>query len=119
MKFCVQCNNKLYHQLNDSDSNKLSYYCRYCGYCDNTLTEEGVCVMNTVLKQNEQKFNHIVNEYTILDPTLPRLYNLRCPNGQCGSQADTTNNPEVLYIRYDNNNLKYLYLCTVCNTRWT
>lgn len=118
MKFCVECKNKLYHQLSEKDSNKLSYYCRFCGYKDDSLTEEGVCIMNAQLKQNEQKFNHIINNYTIYDPTLPRLHNLRCPNGQCNSNEDQHDNPEVLYIRYDNDNMKYIYLCTVCSTRW-
>ena len=27
-------------------------------------------------------------------------------------------NKEVLYIKYDINNMKYLYMCTVCGTSW-
>ncbi len=108
----------LYIQINPNDSNKLSYYCRYCGYKDSVVTEEGVCVMKTQLKMGEQKFNHIINKYTKQDPTLPRIYTLKCPNGQCKTNVDNAEHTEVIYIRYDDENLKYLYLCVECDTTW-
>ena len=118
MKFCSECSNMLYIQINPNDSNKLSYYCRYCGYKDNVVTEEGVCVMKTQLKMGEQKFNHIINKYTKQDPTLPRIYTLKCPNGQCKTNVDNAEHTEVIYIRYDDEKMKYLYLCVECDTTW-
>jgi len=118
MKFCSECSNMLYIQINPQDSNKLSYYCRSCGFRDDALSEEKVCVMNTQLKRGKQVYNHIVNKYTKLDPTLPRIYTLRCPNGACKTNTEQITNPEVIYIRYDDDNLKYLYMCTECDTTW-
>lgn len=118
MKFCNQCSNMLYISIDENDTNKLIYYCRNCGEKDESITDEGVCVLNTQLKKGEQKFNHIINKYTKLDPTLPRIYNLKCPNGACKSNVDDKGHPEVIYIRYDDNNLKYLYLCSVCDNIW-
>jgi DNA-directed RNA polymerase subunit M/transcription elongation factor TFIIS len=108
----------LYISIDENDTNKLIYYCRNCGEKDESITDEGVCVLSTQLKKGEQKFNHIINKYTKLDPTLPRIYNLKCPNGACKSNVDDKGHPEVIYIRYDDNNLKYLYLCSECDNIW-
>lgn len=118
MKFCNQCSNMLYISIDENDTNKLIYYCRNCGEKDESITDEGVCVLNTQLKKGEQKFNHIINKYTKLDPTLPRIYNIKCPNSACKSNVDDKGHPEIIYIRYDDNNLKYLYLCSECDHIW-
>jgi DNA-directed RNA polymerase subunit M/transcription elongation factor TFIIS len=33
-------------------------------------------------------------------------------------QVDLVNNREVIYIRYDDINMKYVYLCVHCDTTW-
>lgn len=116
MKFCVNCDNMYYVSINEKNQNELSYYCRNCGHVDETLAGENICVLNTQIKKGAQKFNHIINEYTKMDPTLPRIYNMECPNVAC--KTHTTKNTEVLYIRYDEENLKYLYMCSTCDTVW-
>lgn len=119
MKFCIQCDNMYYIAISKNDSNKMIYYCRNCGHTDENIMDEGVCVLNTQLKKGGQSFNHIINKYTKLDPTLPRIYNVKCPNNQCKTNADT--NPktsEVIYIRYDDDNMKYLYVCVECDATW-
>ena len=119
MKFCNICSNMLYISINENDTNKLIYYCRNCGNKDETITDEGVCVLNTQLKKGEQKFNHIINKYTKLDPTLPRIYNIKCPNIGCKTNTESGDKmPEVIYIRYDDDNLKYLYICSECDHTW-
>ena len=62
-----------------------------------------------------------INEYTKLDITLPRINYIKCPNESCTSNKDDfdTDNREILYIRYDNVNMKYVYLCTHCDYNWT
>jgi len=119
MKFCVKCDNMYYIGINPDDPNKLTYYCRNCRHVDETITEEGVCVLNTQLKKGEQKFNHIINKYTKMDPTLPRMYNVLCPNPECVTNTTSEKKPtEVIYVRYDDDNLKYLYICVECDTTW-
>jgi len=107
-----------YIGISVDDPNQLTYYCRNCKHKDETITEEGVCVMNSQLKKGEQKFNHIINEYTKLDPTLPRIYNMKCPNSECKTNKDSKKTAEIIYIRYDDDNLKYLYICSDCDTTW-
>jgi hypothetical protein len=119
MRFCEKCDNMYYIGINSEDNNKLTYYCRNCGNKDETITEEGLCVLNTQFKKGEQKFNHIINEYTKLDPTLPRIYNVRCPNTECKTNHSDYGKPvEVIYMRYDDDNLKYLYICVECDSTW-
>ena len=117
MKFCTKCDNMYYIGINVNDTNKIIYYCRNCKYKDENLTEEGICVLNTQLKKGEQNFNHIINKYTKQDPTLPRIYNIKCPNKECKSNVEDTKT-EVIYMRYDDDNLKYLYICVDCDTVW-
>jgi DNA-directed RNA polymerase subunit M/transcription elongation factor TFIIS len=119
MKFCVTCDNMYYIGVNSEDNNQLTYYCRNCGHVDETINTEGICVLDTQFKKNEQKFNHIINKYTKLDPTLPRIYNVRCPNASCSTNSTNATKPaEVIYMRYDDDNLKYIYICSTCNTNW-
>jgi len=202
MKFCSECHNMYYLKISDIEgeiSNTLIYYCRNCGHEDATIGEESICVSDIQLKRSEQKFTHMVNEYTKYDPTLPRINSIKCPNQECASNtmsggggsvsgsgkkaatakslkkyvdsanksaadakasaqeaektlkaieeeekaieeeekeeeqkqkkssladnkivdyAITKENREVLYIRYDDINMKYVYVCVHCNTTW-
>ena len=120
MKFCTVCDNMYYIGINEKDGNQLSYYCRNCGHTDETIASENVCVLNTQLRRGEQKFNHIINEYTKLDPTLPRIYNMKCPNIACKTNVEKEKklDTEVIYVRYDDDNMKYLYMCSTCDSTW-
>jgi DNA-directed RNA polymerase subunit M/transcription elongation factor TFIIS len=119
MKFCSECDNMYYICANANDTNKIQYYCRKCGNVDTTITQETLCVLDTQLKTGSQTFNHIINKYTKLDPTLPRIYNVKCPNAECATNEAAHKKPaEVIYMRYDDTNMKYLYICTECNTTW-
>jgi DNA-directed RNA polymerase subunit M/transcription elongation factor TFIIS len=106
-----------YIRINAEDPNKLVYYCRKCGNEDKLLAIENVCVSKTHVKKTEQSFSHIVNEYTKLDPTLPRITNVLCPNVDCSTNKDGTPR-EIIYIRYDDSNMKFIYLCSTCNHVW-
>ena len=77
--------------------------------------KDNICVSKTFLRQGKQKFSNIVNEFTKYDPTLPRVKNVPCPNENCAEDPEK----EIIYIRYDDNNMKYVYLCGACDTIWT
>lgn len=119
MHFCDKCDNMYYIRISTEEENTLVYYCRNCGHEDTNLTKENICVSKTQLKKNEQKYNHIINEYTKLDPTLPRVHNINCPSSSCLTNTEPDKHErEVLYIRYDEDNMKYLYMCSTCDTVW-
>lgn len=146
MRFCKQCKNMYYLKLSDKDtgegsSQELQYYCRKCGHVDTETTADTTIVSHTQLKKNKASFKHIVNRYTRLDPTLPRITTIPCPNSECPSNIDksskTTRNAgaavddddgteniepqerEIIYIRYDNEDMKYVYLCAICDHTFT
>jgi hypothetical protein len=106
-----------YISIDANDANKLVYYCRNCGNVDETLSVDNVTVSKIQLKKSEQEFSHIINKYTKLDPTLPRINNILCPNANCKTNTEDTPK-EIIYIRYDDTNMKYVYLCSTCDTVW-
>ena len=117
MHFCKVCSNMYYIRINGDDSNTLIYYCRNCGDEDNLLAIENICVSKTQIKKTEQTFHHIINKYTKLDPTLPRITTILCPNAECITNTEQKNR-EIIFIRYDDTNMKYVYLCSDCDTIW-
>jgi len=117
MHFCSNCSNMYYIRINADDSNKLIYYCRKCGNEDTTITSSNICVSKTQIKKTEQSFNHIINKYTKFDPTLPRINNILCPNADCPTNTKNKER-EIIYIRYDEVNMKYVYLCSDCDSIW-
>ncbi len=125
MKFCTECQNMYYISIDEANINNLTYYCRFCGNKDDQVAKEGVVVLKTQYKQSEQKFNHMVNKYTKYDPTLPRKTSMKCPNELCNDQsaaatatAATAAGSDIIYLRYDDENMKYLYICSNCNFTW-
>jgi len=117
MHFCSKCSNMYYIRINSDDPNKLVYYCRNCGNEDKSLAIENVCVSKTQIKKDEQSFTYIINKFTKLDPTLPRINNILCPNPDCSTNTNDESR-EIIYIRYDDVNMKYIYLCSTCDTVW-
>lgn len=59
----------------------------------------------------------LLNEFTRYDPTLPHVQNIKCPNEACASNTGEKQR-DVIYMKYDPTNLKYLYICNVCNQHW-
>jgi DNA-directed RNA polymerase subunit M/transcription elongation factor TFIIS len=117
MHFCSQCQNMYYISIEPDEPNKLVYYCRNCGNKDSTLSVENVTVSKIQLKKTEQEFSHIINKYTKFDPSLPRINKILCPNADCSTNREDTPR-EIIYIRYDDQNMKYVYLCSTCDTIW-
>jgi len=120
MNFCNGCSNMYYLKIesNGESADKLIYYCRNCGNEDVNTTGENICVSSTNLKQNNQQFDSFINEYTKLDPTLPRTNTIRCPNSNCETNKSDKVDREIIYIRYDDTNMKYVYMCSTCDSMW-
>jgi len=119
MYFCEKCQNMYYLRLSDEDENSLKYYCRKCGYEDNKLQQETIYISDENIQKKINNFDSILNPYIKHDPTLPRVYHLSCINNQCTSNREK--NPEkkhIVYIRYDESNMKYIYLCSLCDSHW-
>jgi hypothetical protein len=140
MHFCARCDNMYYicidpgtatpESESDTGSNgssSLVHYCRNCGHRE--PVREEICVSKLQIKSTAQNYGNIINRYTKLDPTLPRIGHVKCPNALCASNPQTSDSSsgsgsasvprEVIYIRYDEENMKYVYLCAVCDALWS
>lgn len=131
MHFCSECDNMYYIRVSAEDGSKLIYYCRNCGHEDQSVSSENICVSKTNFKKSELSYNHLINEYTKLDPTLPRINTIKCPNSDCssnhgssasaeaeGMEGEGAGDKEVIFLRYDDSNMLYVYLCAKCDTVW-
>jgi len=125
MHFCEKCGNMYYIKIQTEDKDNLIYYCRKCGYEDKDITKniKNLCVSKTHVLNNTELYSQVINKYTKLDPTLPRINNIDCPNKNCDTNKNTKaeeklTEKEVIYIRYNDNNMKYVYLCCHCDTVW-
>ena len=117
MHFCENCDNMYYLKITEEGGDSLIYYCRNCGHENNILTQDNICVLDTTIKQMKGRYSQVINSYTKYDPTLPRISSIKCPNQSCESNKDGSKR-EVIYIRYDDTNMKYIYMCTACDTIW-
>jgi DNA-directed RNA polymerase subunit M/transcription elongation factor TFIIS len=124
---------------------ELRRVCRNCGYQE--VMKGGLILEIDLKEKTSEGYKILMNEFTKNDPTLPHVHNLRCPNRGCLSnkgRAYPADNPElvdaaeapaeaaaktanedkgevesdVIYLKYDAINMKYLYICNVCETKW-
>ena len=117
MNFCDVCENKLYLSIDGNNANKLIYYCQNCGNVKDSTNSFSVSKIQ--LKNSQQEFTHFINKNTKYDPTLPRITNMLCPNPECTTNhAKDSPSAEIIVIRYDEINMKYVYVCASCDTVW-
>lgn len=123
MNFCSNCDNMYYIKLSDDES-ELVYYCRNCGNVDNSPTENSLVISSANFKNEDAFISSFINSYTKHDTTLPRTNLLKCPNNDCisnekkGDKGESEKNSEIICIRYNAVELKYIYLCSYCDTAW-
>jgi DNA-directed RNA polymerase subunit M/transcription elongation factor TFIIS len=119
MRFCHVCSNYLF--LQDEAEAGLQLLCRHCGYKELMAPKsaEDALILETTFNvaSNQKQTTSQLNEYTKLDPTLPHLKTIACPNQACASQGDPALR-DILYVKTDAKNLKFQYSCTVCSTQW-
>lgn len=120
MNFCTNCDNMYYIKLEEEECDKIVYYCRNCGNVDDKILDVNKCILEENINKTEDKYNVHINKYTKLDITLPRINYIKCPNTLCETNKDSfdSNKKEIIYIRYDNTSMKYLYLCSHCDFIW-
>lgn len=117
MHFCSVCENMYYIRIDANNPNKLVYYCRKCGNEDTLFDSDNVSIIKVETKKSEESFSHIINQYTKLDPTLPRTNKVLCPNKDCETNTHNVAK-EIIYIRYNDTDMKYVYMCSTCDTVW-
>ena len=123
MRFCSQCDNMYYLKLagdgSESATDQLVYYCRHCGHEDAGGGAQESCALQTTVRSQKQQYTHAVNAHTRDDPTLPRTTSIKCPSATCPSNAEgEADGRDVVYLRYDDTSMRYLYICGSCGVMW-
>lgn len=126
MNFCEDCDDMLYIKIKSSkdetespestdaqeettESNKLIYLCKTCGREYPQDSKSTNCVYHLNYNIDNIKKESLLNEYTFYDPTLPKASGIKCPNTNCPSKTSN-----IVYLNYDNLNMKYIYICLDC-----
>jgi hypothetical protein len=89
--------------------NKIIYYCRCCSKVYPDLHKHESCVFNVDYNTENIKKKSFINKYMYDDITLPNAEGIKCPNANCPSAK-----PNIKYIQYDKDNMKYIYVCIDC-----
>ena len=120
MHFCKNCKNMHYIKIEDENCDEIKYYCRNCGLIDDETTILDKCILKEHITKHSTTINTTINKYTKFDMTLPRINYIKCPNEQCTSNNHEfdTNNREIIYLRYNNTDMQYMYLCSHCDFNW-
>ena len=112
-KTCPHCRNYLIAEFSGELLNRV---CRTCGY---SMEDKGGLIMQTYIKQkSSDSYKILLNEFTRQDPTLPYLRDLKCPNSVCPSNKNMAEK-KVYFMKYDTENLKFVYICNNCEQTWT
>jgi DNA-directed RNA polymerase subunit M/transcription elongation factor TFIIS len=94
---------------------QLRRICRNCGYQE--VMNGGLILELDLKEKTSEGYKILMNEFTKDDPTLPHVHTITCPNEGCESNT-SDKDPDVIYLKYDVVNMKYLYICNICDTRW-
>ena len=115
MNFCNVCDNILY-LYEDDDTKKLYLGCKSCG---NSQENKQTCIYDNNLSIDLSK-SIGQNKHLREDITLPSIKdnpNISCPNTECPTHTKGVS--EILYMKYDKEDMRYMYLCKSCNQTWT
>jgi DNA-directed RNA polymerase subunit M/transcription elongation factor TFIIS len=113
MKVCSSCQNM--YVMKFQPDGTLFWQCLSCGIVEQ---QEGGCLLVETLVQerSSEGYRILLNEFTRQDPTLPHIKNVKCPKTSCSSNGGAER--DVIYIKYDPVNMKYMYICNVCGEAW-
>ncbi len=114
VEFCDKCENLLYLFI-DGETNKIVLQCKSCG--NEKPMKNKVIKINNNTNVNVDKSDVInTNPFITHDITIPTIKNNK--NIKCQNEACTGEEIDIKYIKYDDENMKYLYICNHCGHKW-
>jgi hypothetical protein len=115
MKFCAVCDNVYFIKVNENKD--MVYFCKNCANEEVQKKENGsICIIDDNKVDDTTKYSQYINKYLKYDPTLPRVSNIPCPNTKCSKPSGADH--EVIYLKYDHINMKFMYHCCHCEQFW-
>lgn len=117
MQFCEFCNNMLYIKVDEDNQEKVNLYCKNCKYNEelSNTNAKNVYIKN-MYNHDDYSFEQYMNKNIEFDRTIPHINNIKCVNDDCTKTDDQDN--DIMFIKYDDNNMKYLYYCVYCKKFW-
>lgn len=115
--FCKQCQNMTF--LYTDESKNLIHHCKACMYSEPYLKKNN-CIYSIQFKKYDNSEYINSNPYVTHDITLPKIKNnpnIKCVNPECISITETKE-CDITYIKYDMENMKYIYICNHCGQKW-
>ena len=115
VQFCDMCDNLLFFKTIATD---LKLHCRIC----DSITDYEYKAKPIIKRDYTNSYlsaKATTNPDIIHDPAIPRIRGaeIPCPISTCPSKSPSVEN-EVLYIKYDAENLKFMYICKHCKHTW-
>tara|TARA_B100000949_G_C13985992_1_gene327160 strand:+ start:101 stop:436 length:336 start_codon:yes stop_codon:yes gene_type:complete len=101
------------------EDKKLIHYCKACDTSE-PFTEESPCIYSMDFRKFDTSEIINQNKYITHDITLPKIEgnpNIKCTNDECISIKENMES-SVTYIKYDAENMKYIYICNHCGQKW-
>ena len=114
VEFCEKCDNLLYLHINN-ETNEVFMQCKACS--NTKQVENKMIKINNNTNINLDKSDVInTNPFITHDITLPTIKNNK--NIKCQNESCTAEEINIKYIKYDDENMKYLYICSHCGRKW-
>lgn len=120
--FCPLCNNMTFLFLKELDDGEkqLIYHCKSCQN-DEPVDVNDRCIYTLDFTKYDKSKLINKNKYITQDVCLPTIKgneNIRCTNSECVSIKEKKPS-SVKYIKYDYDDMNYMYICEYCGTKWT
>lgn len=115
INFCDMCNNLTSLITEDG---RLKHKCNCClTIQDISNVDSSICIHRIVREKVDKSILLINNKYLKDDNTLPIIEskNITCPKTDCESHEKGS---KIKYIKYDDDDIKYIYICTYCDSKW-
>jgi DNA-directed RNA polymerase subunit M/transcription elongation factor TFIIS len=141
MKFCDVCDNMMYIRIQAQGEDGatgttadgagsssavvdgaqrppvLMYACKSCGNRVRAAeTDSKSRILHTNYSDDHTSYKKYATPHIRHDPTLPRVNNIPCPSATCSRPENAP--AEVIYVKYDSANLRFMYNCCHCGVFW-
>lgn len=116
MRFCSACGNMLF--VNERDNGDFFFKCVKCNAIDETdVDSKSLVVSRTEYLRAQSGLQTLATPFVHDDPTIPHISSVACPSAECTKPPDSRN--DVLYIKRDVNDMRFVYSCAHCRHSWT
>lgn len=114
VSFCKSCDNMLFLYV-EQETSKLYNSCKACGRKEEVENKTTFVYTNSNKKLDKSNIIN-TNPYITHDVTLPSIKgntNIKCQNELCDAEET-----DIKYIKYDDTNMKFMYVCNHCGAKW-